>query len=75
MKNNGTLKLISLIVTIFVILMSVSASYVQTRERVDTIKVEGCLPARKNTLDIIQIKTDIKYIRKNTDEIKNALKE
>jgi len=75
MKNNGTIRMIGLAITVIVILMSIGGSYIQTKERVNTIKVEGCLPARKNTLDIIQIKTDIRYIRKNTDEIKKALRE
>ena len=73
MKNNGTLRLIGVVTAIVVVLASVGASYVGTKNTTDTTKVEGCLPARENTKSIIRLQKDVSYTKKRVDEIKDIL--
>ena len=78
-KNNGrkvTIAIISLIITVVVIIAGVVYGYAKMEveafshsEDIETLKDEGCLPARQGKTDIELIKKDIEHIRQGVDKL------
>ena len=76
-KKNGTLRKISIIVTLLVIFASIVGSWVLQKdaiaeniEDVANLKEEGCDPAEEAGDEILVIKTEMKYIKGGIDDIK-----
>ena len=78
-KNNGrktTISVIGLIITVVVIIAAIVKGYtkieveaVSHTTAIETIKTEGCLPARQGKTDIELIKKDIEHIRQGVDKL------
>ena len=82
-NNNGrktTVAIISLIVTIVVVIAAGVKAYTVLAQDVEhqqtthtsaieTIKEEGCLPARQGKTDIELIKKDIEHIKQGVDKL------
>lgn len=75
--NDKIQRWLRLLIYIGVLLVGVAVAYATLRERVNTnrgriVKVEE--KADSNQTAIVEFKTDLKYIKKGVDEIKEQLK-
>lgn len=89
MAKNGrktTIAVISLIITVIFIIVAVAKGYFSLEAEVahqeevhtaavETIKAEGCLPARQSKTDVQLIQKDVEIIQKDVDEIKKGVDE
>lgn len=73
-KSNGKyIKLASLAVVVIVIVAGVIGGYAVNADDIGEIKVEGCLPSRKNNEAIIRLQSDIGHIKEDTAAIRKIL--
>lgn len=84
-KNNRriTIAIISLIITVVVIIAAIVKGYTKVEAKVEsqgeshtiaieTIKNEGCLPARQSNIDIQLIQKDVETIQGNIETIQKT---
>ena len=76
-KNGAWLKLL---IIVGIALLGVAVGYGMLKSKVsanavkiEEIKTEGCIPARKAKTDIAVMKTDIKHIKGAVDRIEKAV--
>ncbi len=81
-KTNGKIKLIGLIITLVVLGTGVVANFAVSGKDIEInrsenveLKTEGCLPARKNTIDIAVITGQLDTIQTENEAIKADTKE
>ncbi len=78
--------IVGLIITVIVIIASVIKGYASLEAEVehqgkghvaaiDTIKKEGCLPARQSKTDIQLIQKDVETMKEDVDDIKKGVDE
>lgn len=83
-KNNRktTIAIISLIISVVVIIAAIVKGYTKMEvgaeghvAAIETIKNEGCLPARQSKTDIQLVQKDIEVMQKDIGDIKTGVNE